>query len=65
MLTLVKFMIEHGFYSNIDDLEELIDPLIDLLNGTNDNLHDNTDSLKKAPSSRKHSSHLGGRENNE
>lgn len=36
ILTIIRFMLNHGFYSNLDELKEVSLPMINLLNGAND-----------------------------
>ena len=36
VLRLVKFMIEYGFYSRVEEVKRLADPLIALLDGSSD-----------------------------
>lgn len=36
ILKIIKFMLHHGFYNNLRELKEIAQPMINLLNGSND-----------------------------
>jgi len=40
ILKIVKFMLGHGFYLNLQELYNIAVPMINLLNGANDNYHE-------------------------
>ena len=39
ILRVIQFMLNHGFYSNLKELKEIAIPMINLLNGSNDIYH--------------------------
>jgi hypothetical protein len=44
ILKIIKFMLHHGFYANLDELRNIAIPMTNLLNGANDNYHDESSS---------------------
>lgn len=41
VLRLVHYLAKHGFYGDMEDIKQLLDPLLSLLDGTNDLPHPN------------------------
>ena len=43
ILKIIKFMLNHGFYNNLVELKMVAQPMVNLLNGSNDIFYDATD----------------------
>ena len=41
VLTIVLFMVNHGFYTNQEDLNKIAQPIVSILNGSNDSIRIN------------------------
>ena len=56
ILKIIKFMLNHGFYSSLKELKEIAIPMINLLNGANDIYQEETDEQEFVSSKRYFSS---------